>query len=331
VSGELQSSKPTLADRLRGALWGQFVGDAACLGSHWVYDLADLAKRFPAGIQGFEEPAPGHYHYGKKPGDQTHYGDAALVLLAAVAETGSFSAPAFGARFIDLMGSDDYRGYRDHATKETLARYRAFLKAQPGSPFDYQQGADDDQPATVTRLVPVVVAHWRNSDLLETVATATRVSQDNLRAIAYAQTQALVLLHLFAGLELDEACRSAEESIATTVAAGNEVAAKIAAARAATAEGVTEATLRFGQTCPLAGSFPAALHATLVHRDDFAAAILATARAGGDNAARAAMIGGWLGARLGLQGIPAHWRERLTARDAIEQDVERLVTRVTSG
>jgi hypothetical protein len=33
----------------------------------------------PGGVTGFEAPAAGHYHYGKQPGDLTHYGDAAMI------------------------------------------------------------------------------------------------------------------------------------------------------------------------------------------------------------------------------------------------------------
>lgn len=328
-----QTIKETLpsAERLRGAVWGQFVGDAACLGSHWIYDLAELAWRFPVGVQGFEKPYEGHYHYGKEPGDQTHYGDAALLLLASVAETGHFAAADFGRRFIALMESADYHGYRDHATKETLARYRLFRVTNPKGPFDYQHGADDDQPATVTRLAPVVAAHWQDKNLLDIVATATRVSQDNSRAIAYAQAYALILWHLLAGRQVEEAAREAQKVLATAGPAGSEVATKIEAALTLQGSTLTEATLNFGQSCPLASSFPAALYATLLHQDDFTTAILSTVRAGGDNAGRAAMIGAWLGASLGVQAIPEAWRVRLNAREAIKRYVERLVDRLLTS
>ena len=73
--------EPTLEDRLRGAIWGQLVGDAFCLGSHWIYNLTELENAFPGGVHGFETPREGHYHFGKQPGDQTLYGDGALVML----------------------------------------------------------------------------------------------------------------------------------------------------------------------------------------------------------------------------------------------------------
>lgn len=323
-----EETGPSLADRMRGAIWGQFAGDAACLGSHWIYDLGDLARRYPKGLLGFEAPGAGHYHSGKRSGDLTHYGDAALLLLESVADSGRFDAIDFGRRFVALMESPDYIGYRDHASRETLANYRALLNTHPGEPFDFQQGADDDQPATATRLAPVVVAHYRDDRLPETVAAVTKVCQNNDRALAYMHCHALILQGLFGGKDLSAAFAEAANRCQAAGGFGAEVARKVREALSATSHPVIEATRSFGQSCPLAGSFPSAAQAALVHSGDFSAAILATARAGGDNAARAAMIGAWLGAFLGIQGVPASWRERLSARNAIGRAVEAIVARV---
>jgi ADP-ribosylglycohydrolase len=318
---------PFLANRIRGAIWGQFVGDAACLGSHWIYDLEELVRRYPEGLKGFEAPAAGHYHAGKVPGDQTHYGDAALLMLRSVAERGRFDAVDFGRRFVEVMASPGYTGYRDHATRDTLEKYRAFREAHPGEPFDFQQGADDDQPAAATRLVPVVAAHLSDGHLPEMVTAATRVCQNNDRAFAYMQCHALVLKGLFAGEGLSAAVADAAVRCEAAGGFGVEVGRKVREAIAASAQPVVEATLRFGQSCPLGGSFPAAVQGALAHSADFAAAVLATVRAGGDNAGRAALVGAWLGASLGVEAIPAAWRDRLTARDVIRRDVEIIVGR----
>ncbi len=59
----------SIRDRLSGAIWGQFAGDAAPLGIHWIYNLTELQRLYPSGVNGFEAPKEGHYHFGKKPGD----------------------------------------------------------------------------------------------------------------------------------------------------------------------------------------------------------------------------------------------------------------------
>ena len=315
---------PSLEDRLRGAIWGQLVGDAAALGTHWIYDLDELRRAFPE-IKGFETPREGHYHFGKKPGEFTHYGDAAFVMLVSVAEHGRFDAADFGKRFVGTFGSPDYKGYLDHATKGTLENHAAFEKANPGKPFDFQQGADDDQLATASSLAPVVVAHFRDSTLIETVKRATLVRQNNVRAVAYNRCHALILKTLLDGGDFSAALQRAETFIANDAQFGAEIRSKVHAAVAAKSKDVTEATKELGQSCPLDKSFPSALQCALRHSTSFSEAILATIRAGGDNAGRAAMIGAWLGAHLGVNAIPVEWQRRLGHYDQIHQWVERLV------
>jgi len=322
-----QRGETELADRLRGAIWGQLVGDAACLGTHWIYDLDQLAAQFPE-PRGFEPPAPGHYHAAKKPGEQTHYGDAALVMLDSVARLGRFDPADFGAQFIRFFATPEYRGYLDGATRGTLENYRRFAKEHSGEAFDYQQGADDDQLATATRLAPVVVAHRSDPDLLNVVERATRVCQNNGRAVAAMKANALILKAALDGADPRDMEGTLEEIAARMPEIdpefGPEVQGWIRAALANT-QSVVEATLEFGQSCPLPHSFPAALHAALKHRHSFEDAILSTLRAGGDNAGRAALLGAWLGAYGGVQGIPEAWRNRLAAASIIHLRIEELL------
>ena len=318
-------------ERIRGAIWGQFVGDAFCLGSHWIYDLTELDQHFPDGPQGFEVPATGHYHFGKQSGDQTHYGDGALLFLKSLAERGTFDAVKFGSRFVALFDSPGYRGYRDHATKETIAAFHTFCAAHPDIPFAFQSGADDDQPATVSRLAPLAALYCRHPDYLSIVERATLVCQNNRRAVAYARAHALILCELLSGTVFHEAIRTVADSMADIGGADVEVFECITAAVTAAHMDVRETTLRFGQSCPLKSSFSAALQCALHHDGDFAGAMRANAAAGGDSAGRAAMIGAWLGAAYGVDALPRAWRESLTAREEIAAGAERIVALVRDG
>jgi ADP-ribosyl-[dinitrogen reductase] hydrolase len=316
----------TLDDRLRGTIWGQFVGDAAALGTHWIYDLEELRSKFPRGITGFETPQEEHYHFGKKTGDQTHYGDGALVLLESVASRGGFEPRAFGQAFIHVFDPETYSGYFDKATKGTVENFHAFRTANPNQEFDFQQGADDDQLAAASRIGSLVVRYWRNSELLEMVRTATRVCQNNERTIAYMQFNALLLRELIRGEDVHNALEQAlKEFIEVDRKFWPEIRYKSQAALEKTLNDVTEATQAFGQACPLEQSFPSALHAFLKHADDFETCVLATIGAGGDNAGRAAMLGSWLGAHLGIQGIPREWRNRLTAASRINAALDKIL------
>ncbi len=316
----------TVDDRLRGAVWGQFVGDAAALGTHWIYDLDELSSKFPRGVTGFETPTEGHYHFGKKSGDQTHYGDGALVLLESIASSGGFNATAFGEAFVHAFDPGAYAGYLDRATKGTLENFLTFRAANPDQDFDFQHGADDDHLGAASRIASLVVRYWRNSDLLDIVRTATRVCQDNERTIAYMRFHALLLRELFRGEDVHNALEQAQkEFMGVDNKFWPEIQYKSQGALEETLNDVTEATQTFGQACPLEQSFPSALHAFLKHADDFETCILATIRAGGDSAGRAAMLGSWLGAHLGIQAIPREWRNRLTATSRINAALDKIL------
>jgi ADP-ribosylglycohydrolase len=313
-------------DRLRGAVWGQFVGDAAALGTHWIYDLSELSARFPGGVFGFETPAAGDYHKSKKPGDQTHYGDGALVLLESIAEHGGFDPRAFGNRFVETFGSSDYSGYLDWATKGTLKNYRRFRESNSAGDYDFQQGADDAEAATASRLAGLAVRYWRDPNLPATIEALTRVCQNNRRAIGYMKFHGLLLAELFLGRDVHNGLENAMVRVASLAPdLSAELHQQTRKALAQAGKEVTEATSEFGQACPLPQSFPSALHAFLKHSNDFETAILACLRAGGDNAGRGAMLGSWLGARLGVDAIPREWRTRLTAASRISAALDKIL------
>jgi ADP-ribosylglycohydrolase len=163
--------------------------------------------------------------------------------------------------------------------------------------------------------------------LLEQVERATRVCQNNVTAIAYMKFNALLLAELFRGRDVHTALHSVEEQILSVEPQfGQELRRKSREALEETSNEVVEATLLFGQSCPLQHSFPSSIHALLKHTDDFETAILSTLGAGGDSAGRAALLGAWVGARRGLGGIPKAWRIRLTNAERISVAIEKIVS-----
>lgn len=58
-------------------------------------------------------------------------------------------------------------------------------------------------------------------------------------------------------------------------------------------------------------SVPAAIYAALRHRDDFAGALTEIITCGGDTDTTAAITGALVGARAGIDGIPAEWRSHI--------------------
>jgi ADP-ribosylglycohydrolase len=157
---------------------------------------------------------------------------------------------------------------------------------------------------------------------MDCVAAATRVCQADPRAVRYAQAHAFLLRELLTGCGLGDAL------VRTVRTTGGEPAQMIGEALSAVRMTVREAAVQLGQSCPLASSFPAAVQAAVRHEASFADAILETARAGGDSAGRAAMVGAWLGAMHGVQAIPDEWRRLLEHHDRVERAVERMMSGV---
>ena len=137
---------------------------------------------------------------------------------------------------------------------------------------------------------------------------------------------ALLLSELLDGRDIQTALRRAEEQIVVVEPQfGQETTRQTREALEQTRNAVIEATLSFGQACPLPKSFPSSIHVLLKHPDDFESAILATLRAGGDSAGRASMVGAWLGAHLGIAAVPKAWRLRLSHADQISTNTEKIL------
>ncbi len=315
---------PTLDSRLEAMIWGQFLGDALCLGTHWIYNLEDLNAFYPE-LRGFEKPRPGHYHHGKEPGDFTHYGEAALLLLESVAECQGLDVTDFGRRFVSTFGSTQYHGYLDSATRGTLEKVPRDADGRVSADFAFQNGADDDQLATATSLAPVVAFYHQSAELDEQITRLTRVRQNHPRSIAYMKLHGRLLARLLAGVDLHSAVHQVQEDVSKDSDFGNELAIRFKEVFAKKHLTTIEATAQLGQSCPLKNSFPSALVAVIQTPDDFEGTLRRILAAGGDNAGRAAMAGAWLGAHLGMEKVPSAWCEKLRHRERIHTAIDKIL------
>jgi len=134
-------------DRMRGALWGMFVGDALAMPVHWYYSIATLWQDFgqikdyqapkahhPNSImslantskagRGTQEgdivgsvilkgkkhhwgPANRHYHQGMQAGENTLNLLCARVLLRSLNATGDYDPADFLREYISFMTEPD--------------------------------------------------------------------------------------------------------------------------------------------------------------------------------------------------------------------------------
>jgi len=311
---------PALDDRLAGAVWGLFAGDAYGLAGPAIDDADPRAAHDPDGPGRLATRAPATDHHGDTAGDLTPAGDGALVLLEALAAHGA--DPAAYGRALVARHRGREPGHVDAPTRHLLA---ARARLGDAAPFDH--GADDDGNVTPARLAPLVALRLGHPALMLDVDAFTRVLQDNDRAVAYACAHARLLEHLFAGRDLADAIARVDAAVERRTNLGAELGNHFDAARRDHGRDVAAATAAHGRGSGLVEAFPAALQAALAHEPDPPAAIRATGRAGGDGAGRAMLVGSWLGARHGRAAIPTAWRARLRERAAIARALERLLAR----
>ena len=305
-------------------IWGQFIGDAFCLGTHWIYNLEDLKTFYPE-LAGFEAPRKGHYHYGKMPGDFTHYGEAALMLLESLADAGDLDVRDFGMRLIRYFESTDYKGYLDSATRGFLENASLDADGQPSEGFAFQSGADDDQLATASSLAPVVARYHGTPEMADRVGQVTRVRQNHPRSIAYMQVFSQIIDLLLRGVDMHSAVHQVQETAAKDPEFGPELAQRFKDVFERKHLDTATATQQLGQSCPLKSSFPAALLAVIQTSDLFEDTLLRIAAAGGDNAGRAAIAGALLGAHLGIDAIPKAMRQKVSQQDRIDHAITRIL------
>jgi ADP-ribosylglycohydrolase len=282
-------------DRARNAVLGALVGDAAAMGLHWVYDTDEARRR---GGRAPEFQPPGQYHARRHPGDFTHYGDHAMVVLESLAERGKLDLDDYRKRMLVRFRDPAYDGYLDMATKWLVATGK---------------GADDDQAGCFAKLAPILAVHLHDPERDARLEAAIRVTHDNDRAVECGLAAAAAIRAAILGA-------NPHGAVAAAVERGGEGGRLARMALEAGPDHVAFAR-KAGQACPVGQSLPAALHAALTGRD-FEASARATILAGGDSAGRLLVAGAIRGS---TDGVPDAWLAKLRDRSRIEELVERLV------
>ena len=300
-----------MSAKAQAMVLASFVGDALALGPHWEYDVAALRERFGE-VTGYVAPDPDGYHAGKKAGDQTHYGDQALILLRSLAERGGFDLEDFAAKWVARMRS--YDGYIDGATRMTLKI------------FDFgegpeQSGSNSNDLAGASRVAPLVCA--LRHDLPELVAAAraqTKMTHNHAQVIEAAEFFARAAWGVLAGKAPHRALEEAAEAGYASAPIDRWLRAGLESA----GEDTVAAIGRFGRTCHIDEAMPGVIHLITRYERDLPACLTQNVMAGGDSAARGMLAGMVCGARLTPGDIPQEWLAGLRARAAIQSDLRAI-------
>jgi putative redox protein len=289
----------TLQDRIAGAVLGSFAADTLSLGVHWIYNPERIARKVGR-LEGPLDPLPGaaKYHPNRKRGQFTHYGDQMLVLLRSVAEDDGWSPDGFAQRWRAMW--DDYDGYVDKATRSTLE----------------SGGSSSDDLAGAARLAPLLVplADGDEDDFVAAARAQTALSHGDPALLEAGDFFARLLFAVSHGASVEDGLsRALDHAYDAFDGRGHLDAARAQLASASPAAVVAE----FGAHCHVPGAVPSTLYLLLKFGHSLEEALVENAMAGGDNAARGLLLGAILGARDGVDAIPAAWLEAMVATDEI--------------
>ena len=355
----------TAADRVRGALWGLFVGDALAMPVHWYYDMAALHRDFgtirdyqapkdfhPSSIMSLASTARAgrgsqegevvggvilkgkkqywgrpntHYHRGMQAGDNTLNLLCVRVLIRAMNAAGCYDPADFLRDYVAFMTAPDSHNdtYAESYHRDFFANYAR------GLPTERCAGAEGHDTASIGGLValpPVILAALRLGDRAAVEAallTQLRLTHRSQKLERYARALGELLVRLVQESEPHVgllACALAERL-------GFPAAAVIAQVERERGSDLDVIGGRLSPACYIDQSFPAVLYLAARYPDDFEAALIANANAGGDNCHRGAVLGAILGAALGDGAIPKRWIHGLRARAELEEEIETFIAR----
>jgi len=311
-------------DRAMGAIIGSLIGDSIGMGCHWYYNIEEQERDCGTWISDFQDPSPSRqdtwgkvsklrHDLGLRSGDLSQTGEFSVMLLESLYENkGVYKKYDFTDRVNQLLkqidGTSMSGRFTDRAIRD-LWKNRA-----AGISWD-EAGSDTDTGEAAIRAISLVARNIDNQHQL--VAEAYEniwLTHNNSYVAGQSLTYALAVEALIQGIPLTDirthmsqfgndkyTCdRTVSPDIRFQI--GNE-AAQMGANHELNLDPVVVCRL-FGMNCTLGFMLPAAYF--LIHRypKDFEMAVLTAINAGGNNMARAALVGGLSGALVGLSGIP---------------------------
>lgn len=272
--------------KLRGMLFGSFIGDAMALGPHWIYDLDKLERKF-GDMVGITSPPIDSYHLGKTKGDFTHYGDQAYLLLDYLSSVNEFDIMEFKNIWLEFM--KNYRGYKDHATKESID----FLS------HGGKTGSSSEELGGIARMAPLIYKYSRNNENIKKyLEEETSLTHNNKIVIDVGLFLEKLVFSILAGEEIEKAIGIAKKY------SPDYIIKMVEMAENKISKTSKEAIVEFGQSCGSTHAFPASIYFILKYKKDIFNGLKENCLSGGDSAARGMIIGMVLGAYLGEEGLP---------------------------
>lgn len=322
-----------LMDRISGALFGMFIGDALAMPVHWYYDTKALAADYgrvtdylqprnphPDSILWRSSYSPPrrscdilhnqrqywgqrdiHYHQFLQAGENTLNLQLARELLLLLERDGKYSADSWLDGLVAFMTTPGR--HNDTYVEEYLRHF--FHNYGNGKEPSRCGHGDEKHIGGFTLMLPLIIALAEHpSRALEVSLQHLALTHGGLTMRKWGTLLATMLLALLRGEPLQQALIAAGE------AAG--IAMAPAAFAALTPYPDTSVVGRhFSSACYADHAVPASLYLALKYKDAPEHGLIANTMCGGDNCGRGAVLGALLGALHGLRGWPSRWIDGL--------------------
>jgi ADP-ribosyl-[dinitrogen reductase] hydrolase len=361
------ASLPNNDDRIRGALWGMFVGDALAMPVHWYYNIAALQQNFGQ-IRDYQSPMAHHpnsimalantgkagrgsqagdivgevilkgkkhhwgqinrhYHQGMQAGDNTLNLLCSRVLLRSLVINGHYDSTHFLQEYVRFMTEPD-----QHNDTYAESYHRDFFaNYAKGIAPENCAGAEGHDTASIGGLVSiplVIMATLRDGDLESTNSVALTQQRLTHRS-SLLEKYTVELSKLLFHIFHDFNPDTEQLVFAASRNLGFPATEVIQRVRRNNSSDHDIIGGMLSPACYIDQSFPSVLYLAARYHDDFETALIANTNVGGDNCHRGAVLGAILGASLGVKAIPPRWISGLTAYSKLNDEIEGFIKRYT--
>jgi len=245
------------------------------------------------------------YHQAKQKGEFTHCGDQMMVLFESVTEVSGFDIKHFGSAWQKMFQS--YPGYRDHATKETMANLNS-------GKIPEASGSSSLELAGASRIAPLALFYSEDLDGFIHAARAQTVmthSQSEVEACAE------LFVRVFMAVLKGSSPVTAFEKVLDGMSDVFGIEQMVRAGLDSRSEDTRGAIAQFGQMCSLQAALPSTIHLIAKYENNLQEALIENIMAGGDSSARGLLTGFILGGYQGIETIPEQWLDDLVAYEKI--------------
>lgn len=332
-------------DRLQGALWGMFIGDALAMPVHWYYDTQALVRDYGT-VRDYLQPRNPHpdsilwrssytppdssadilhdqakywgkrdihYHQFLKPGENTLNLKLARELLFMLVD-GKYSVTAWLERMVNFMTEPGR--HNDTYVEEYLREF--FINRSKGRALEQCGRKDEKHIGGFSQMLPLVLSHaYAPQKAIETSLRHLSLTHGGATMNGWGKAVALLLLELLDGKTMYQAIAASELNSSVDINTGQLDALR-------DFPDTTVVGRHFSSACYVEYAVPATFFLALKYENAPEEGLIANTMCGGDNCGRGAVLGALLGARNGmLRRWPDRWVEGLLEPPPALAEVEK--------